>query len=119
MYKVITDLLVDETIDCILIDECQFLSPDQVKQLTDIVDRLNINILCYGLRSDYMGEPFPGSCYLMALADSIEEIKTICHCGKKAIMNMRVEDGKKIAKGEQIVIGGNESYVPVCRKHYK
>lgn len=109
----------DYNIDCILVDESQFLTKEQVKQLTDIVDKLNIPVICYGLRIDYVGNPFEGSCYLMALADTIEEIKTICHCGKKATMNMRLLDGKPIYDGEQIVIGGNETYISVCRKHYK
>jgi len=105
--------------DCLLIDEAQFLTKGQVMELTQIVDHLNIPAICYGIRSDYRCEPFEGSMYLMALADSIEEIKTICHCGKKATMNMRVIDGKAVYEGEQIIIGGNESYVAVCRKHFK
>lgn len=105
--------------DCILMDEAQFLTKKQVLQLTDVVDILNIPVICYGLRSDYRSEPFEGSSYLLALADSIEEIKTICHCGKKAIMNMRVVNGKPVYKGKQIIIGGNESYVAVCRYHFK
>ncbi|MBN4081628.1 thymidine kinase [bacterium AH-315-C07] len=104
---------------CVLVDEAQFLTKQQVLQLTDIVDNLDIPVICYGIRSDYRYEPFVGSTYLMALADSIEEIKTICHCGKKATMNMRVIDGKAVYEGEQVVIGGNESYVVVCRKHFK
>jgi thymidine kinase len=105
--------------DCILFDESQFLTEQQVKQITDIVDELNIPVICYGLRNDYKGNPFEGSCYLMALADTIEEIKTICHCGKKAIMNLRIKNGEPIYEGEQVSIGGNESYISVCRKHYK
>jgi thymidine kinase len=105
-------------IDCLLVDECQFLTKTQVKQLADVVDCMNIPTICYGLRVDYKGEPFEGSCWLMALADTIEEIKTICHCGKKATMNMRVIDGKAVYEGEQVVIGGNETYVSVCRKHF-
>lgn len=79
---------------------------------------MNIPVICYGLRIDYRSDPFEGSCQLMALADTIEEIKTICWCGKKATMNMRIVDGKPVYDGEQIIIGGNESYVSVCRKHY-
>lgn len=108
----------DEDPSCILIDEAQFLTKDQVNSLTYIVDEMNIPVICYGLRIDYRGEPFEGSCQLMALADTIEEIKTICHCGKKATMNMRIVDGKAVYDGDQIVIGGNESYISVCRKHY-
>ena len=105
--------------DCVLVDEAQFLNKASVMELTEIVDKLNIPVICYGLRSDYRSEPFVGSMYLMALADSIEEIKTICHCGKKATMNLRVVDGKPVYKGKQVIIGGNESYVAVCRKHFK
>jgi thymidine kinase len=107
-----------KNIDCVLIDEAQFLTKEQVNSLTYVVDEMNIPVICYGLRIDYRGEPFEGSCQLMALADTIEEIKTICHCGKKATMNMRIVDGKAVYDGEQVVIGGNESYVSVCRKHY-
>jgi thymidine kinase len=105
--------------DCLLFDEVQFLTKEQVNQMTTVVDEMQIPIICYGLRSDFRGEPFEGSKYLMVLADEIEEIKTICHCGKKATMNMRVLDGKAVYTGEQIFIGGNESYTPVCRKHWK
>jgi thymidine kinase len=105
-------------INCLLVDECQFLTKEQVEELTTVVDDMNIPVICYGLRIDYRGEPFEGSCWLMAYADTIEEIKTICHCGKKATMNMRIVDGVAVYEGEQIVIGGNESYVSVCRKHY-
>lgn len=106
-------------VDCILVDEAQFLSMQNVKQLTEIVDDFDIPVICYGLRADFQGELFPGSYALFCWADSIEEIKTICHCGKKAIMNMRIHNGKKVSEGEQIFIGGKESYVSVCRKHYK
>lgn len=105
--------------NCILVDETQFLKKSHVIQLADIVDKLDIPVICYGIRSDYRSEPFEGSSYLMALADTIEEIKTICHCGKKATMNMRVVNGKAVYKGEQIIIGGNETYSAVCRKHFK
>jgi thymidine kinase len=115
---IVGNYLNEYDIDCILVDECQFLKKEQIKQLADIVDDLNIPVICYGLRIDYRGEPFEGSCWLMALADTIEEIKTICHCGKKATMNMRIVDGKAIYEGDQVVVGGNESYVSVCRKHF-
>ena len=105
--------------ECILIDESQFLTKEQVWSLTDVVDYLGINVICYGLRSDYMGEPFEGSIYLMTLADKIEELKTICEFGDKASMNIRLINGKPTFKGEQIQIGGNESYLPVCRKYFK
>jgi thymidine kinase len=111
-------VIVDKP-SCILIDEAQFLTKEQVWQLTDIVDNLNINVIAYGLRSDYKAEPFEGSTYLMALADEIEELKTICEFGDKASMNMRLLNNKPVFKGEQIHIGGNESYLPVCRKYFK
>lgn len=107
-------------INCILVDEAQFLTKKQVEQLTDIVDHLDIPVLTYGLRTDFLGNPFEGSQYLMAWAESISEIKTICHCGRKATQVMRIDEtGNVITSGDQIAIGGNESYVSVCRKHYK
>ncbi len=105
--------------DCVLIDEVQFLTKKHIWQLTDIVDKLDINVITYGLRIDYRGEPFEGSCYLMSLADKIEELKTICEFGDKATMNLRKINGESVFEGEQISIGGNESYIPVCRKYYK
>ncbi|NEW07016.1 thymidine kinase [Paenibacillus sp. SYP-B3998] len=105
--------------NCILVDEAQFLNKSQVGQLIEIVDHLNIPVIAYGLRADFMGQLFEGSTALIAFADTIEEIKTVCwYCDKKAIMNMRCKDGEPIFHGEQIQIGGNESYVPVCRKCY-
>lgn len=105
---------------CILIDEAQFLTKAHVHQLTDIVDKLKLPVLTYGLRSDFKAEPFIGSLYLLILADNIIEIKTICFCGKKAIMNLRIDpQGNAITTGAQVQIGGNESYIAVCRKHYK
>jgi thymidine kinase len=105
--------------NCILVDEAQFLQPSQVRQLIDIVDDLNIPVMAYGLRADFLGQLFPGSSQLLAVADTIEEIKTVCwYCDKKAIMNMRCKNGEPIFHGEQIQIGGNESYIPVCRKCY-
>ncbi len=112
--------LAQGPIHCVFVDEAQFLSKDQVFQLTEIVDKLLIPVLAYGLRTDFQAEPFPGSLYLMAWAESFTEIKTICHCGRKATHVLRLdENGLPIAMGEQIAIGGNESYVSVCRKHYK
>ena len=123
-------VVVNETLDmvamarqerpnCILLDEAQFLNQGQVQQLIDIVDELNIPVIAYGLRADFMGQLFEGSAHLLAAADTIEEIKTICwYCDKKAIMNMRLKDGVPVFHGEQIQIGGNESYLPVCRKCY-
>ncbi len=105
---------------CVLVDEAQFLTKTQVMQLTDIVDELNIPVLAYGLRSDFLAEPFEGSKYLLIWADNLVEIKTICHCGKKAMMNARMDaEGKPVKAGMQIDIGGNDKYVPLCRKHFK
>ena len=104
---------------CILIDEAQFLNQAQVNQLCRVVDHLNLPVLCYGIRSDFQAEPFPGSLYLLTLADELTEIKTICHCGRKASMNMRIdENGKKVSRGSQVEIGGNERYVATCRRHF-
>lgn len=105
--------------DCVLVDEAQFLSRDQVWQLSDVVDDMGIDVIAYGLRSDFKGEPFEGSTYLMALADEIEELKTVCKYGDRASMNMRVQDGVPIFNGSQVLIGGNDSYIPVCRSYYK
>ncbi|WP_112478208.1 thymidine kinase [Vibrio variabilis] len=105
---------------CILIDECQFLSKQQVYQLTEVVDKLNIPVLCYGLRTDFLGELFEGSKHLLAWADKLVELKTICHCGRKANMVIRTDEhGNAIAEGDQVSIGGNDKYVSVCRQHYK
>jgi len=107
------------SIACVLIDEAQFLAKAQVRQLTRICDRLGIPVLCYGLRTDFQGEPFEGSMYLLGLADVITEIKTVCDCGRKATMNQRVNAaGEAVAEGEQIEVGGNERYIGRCRKHW-
>lgn len=107
-------------VHCVLVDECQFLSKDQVKQLAYIVDKLDIPVLCYGLRTDFQGELFLGSQYLLAWADKLVELKTICHCGRKANMVLRLDGaGNAMKEGEQVAIGGNESYVSVCRKHFR
>lgn len=105
---------------CILIDEAQFLTREQVYQLTEIADRLGIPVLAYGLRTDFRGELFEGSQYLLAWADELIEIKTICHCGRKATMILRLnENGEVVSQGEQVLIGGNNVYVSTCRKHFK
>jgi thymidine kinase len=107
------------SIACVLVDESQFLTPAQVKQLARVVDELNIPVLCYGLRTDFRGELFPGSAQLLGWADNLIEIKTICHCGRKAIMVVRVKaDGTAEREGAQIEIGGNDRYVPLCRRHF-
>jgi thymidine kinase len=109
----------DASLACVLIDESQFLTPAQVKQLGAVVDELDIPVLCYGLRTDFRGELFPGSAQLLAWADNLVEIKTICHCGRKATMVVRVKaDGTAEFEGAQIEIGGNERYVPLCRRHF-
>ena len=104
---------------CVLIDECQFLTREQVHQLCLVADDLGIPVLCYGLRTDFKGNLFEGSKALLAWADRIHELKTICHCGKKATMNLRMDsDGKAVKEGAQVEIGGNERYVALCRKHW-
>ena len=105
---------------CVLVDEAQFLTKEQVHQLCDIADKLSLPVLTYGLRTDFLGEPFPGSKYLLSWADELMEIKTICHCGSKAIMNPRIdENGRQVMEGEQVEIGGNDKYISTCRKHFK
>lgn len=107
-------------IKCILVDEAQFLTKQQVDQFSRITEELNVPVLAYGLRTDFLGEPFEGSLYLLAWADLLIELKTICHCGRKATMNMRVDvEGRKVSEGAQIEIGGNDRYVATCRKHYR
>ena len=105
-------------IDCVIVDEAQFLTKPQVQYLLHVVDDLNIPVIAYGLRADFQGNFFEGSQWLMAWADTIEEVKTICWCGKKATYNTRVVNGKVVKEGEQIVLGGNEAYVSLCRKHW-
>ena len=105
-------------IDCVLVDECQFLKKHHVQELAEIVDSFDVPVLTYGLKNDFKNELFEGAYYLLVYADKIEEIKTICWCGRKATMIARVEDGKIVKQGDQIVIGGNEMYVSLCRKHY-
>lgn len=105
-------------IDCVLIDECQFLKKHHVQELVEIVDSLDVPVLAYGLKNDFMNELFEGSYYMLVYADKIEEIKTICWCGRKATMVARVVDGKFVKQGEQVMVGGNDMYVSLCRKHY-
>jgi thymidine kinase len=108
------------TLHCILVDEAQFLAGRQVQQLGDVADVLDIPVLAYGLRTDFQGNLFEGSQYLLGWADSLEEIKTICHCGKKATMVLRTDiEGNVVREGEQVKIGGNELYISVCRKHFR
>ena len=107
-----------QRIDCVLIDEAQFLKKHHVEELVEIVDSFECPVICYGLKNDFSNRLFEGSYYLLVYADKIEEIKTICWCGRKATMVARVQDGKIVRGGEQILIGGNEMYVSLCRKHY-
>ncbi|MFQ6370240.1 thymidine kinase [Shewanella sp. YIC-542] len=105
---------------CVLVDESQFLSKEQVKQLAFVVDKWDIPVLCYGLRTDFQGELFCGSQYLLAWADKLVELKTICFCGRKANMVIRRDsEGRPVRQGAQVAIGGNESYESVCRKHFR
>ncbi len=114
------DIAAHGRIDCLLVDEAQFLRKAQVWQLSEVVDRLRIPVLCYGLRTDFRGELFEGSHYLLAWADEITEIKTICHSGKKATMTVRVDaDGYAVQEGPQVEIGGNERYISVSRAEFK
>lgn len=109
-----------QQLDCVLIDEAQFLSKQQVKQLTDVVDQLHVPVLAFGLRTDFLGEMFEGSQALLAWADKLVELKTICHCGRKANFVVRLDqDGKAATTGSQVQIGGNDRYVSMCRAHFK
>ena len=110
-----------ENLSCILIDEAQFLTKEQVRQLGQVADRLNYPVMCYGIRTDFRGELFEGSSELLALADNLIELKTICSlCNRKATMVVRKDDsGKVVTEGSKVVVGGNDIYMPVCRKHYR
>ncbi len=120
LFECVQEHLSKQNVHCALVDEAQFLTRDQVFQLTELVDRLNIPVLCFGLRTDFQGELFEGSRYLLAWADQLEELKTICHTGKKATMVVRVdEQGYAMREGSQVEIGGNERYVSVSRKEFK
>ncbi len=119
LFQVIADHHREQKVDCVFLDEAQFLRAEQVVQLAKVVDHLNIPVLCYGLRTDFRADLFEGSAKLMALADEIRELKTICHCGAKATMNLRIDkDGKAVTEGESIEVGGNDRYTVLCRKHF-
>jgi thymidine kinase len=114
------DIAARGPLHCVFVDEAQFLSKAQVWQLSDVVDKLNIPVLAYGLRTDFRGELFEGSRYLLAWADNLDEIKTICHTGRKATMVVRVdEQGRAVTEGPQVEIGGNDRYVSVSRAEFK
>lgn len=120
MYQMIEKRLKKSPVACVFLDEAQFLTKDQVWQLARAVDDLGVPVMCYGLRVDFRGELFPGSAALLALSDEMREARTICFCGKKATMVVRQDDdGRALTEGEQVQIGGNETYVSLCRKHWR
>ncbi|MBU2891206.1 thymidine kinase [Celeribacter halophilus] len=120
MFAKIEARLAQGPVACIFIDEAQFLTRDQVWQLARVVDDLKVPVMAYGLRVDFQGNLFPGSAALLALADEMREVRTICHCGKKATMVVRMSDtGEVLTEGAQVAIGGNERYVSLCRKHWR
>lgn len=120
LFAKIKACLAESDLASIFVDEAQFLTSDQVWQLARVVDDLRVPVLCYGLRVDFQGQLFPGSAALLALADEMREVRTICHCGKKATMVIRQDaTGRAITKGDQVQIGGNESYVSLCRRHWR
>ena len=119
IYKDILNFRKNSIVDCVLIDEAQFLTQIQVRQLGKVVDELDIPVLTFGIRTDFQGNLFEGSKYLLAWADNLKEIKTVCHCGRKATMVLRLNaKGEVVSDGTQIEIGGEEKYVSVCRKHF-
>ena len=120
LFDVIKRHSANTPLHCVLIDEAQFLTRDQVFQLTEVTDELHIPVLAYGLRTDFQGEPFDGSKYLLAWADTLKELKAICHCGSKATMVVRLDaEGNPVTEGSQVEIGGNDRYISMCRKHFK
>ena len=120
LLALVTEGHEESPLHCVLIDEAQFLTRDQVFQLSEVTDKLNIPVLAYGLRTDFQGEPFEGSKYLLAWSDNLKEIKAICHCGTKATMVLRMDEhGHPVTEGSQVEIGGNDRYVSMCRKHFK
>jgi len=120
MFARVADRLAQGPCACVFIDEAQFLTPAQVWQLARAVDDLGVPIMCYGLRVDFRGELFPGSAALLALADEMREVRTICHCGKKATMVVRLgPDGRALREGAQVLVGGNETYLSLCRRHWR
>ncbi len=119
LFDAIVRELIKRKLDCVLVDEAQFLTRTQVLQLCRIADEISIPVLCYGLRTDFRGELFPGSAALLALADALIELKAVCECGRKATMNLRVDgEGHAVAAGAQTEIGGNDRYIALCRRHF-
>lgn len=119
LLDMVTACCEEDPMHCVLIDEAQFLTKQQVFQLGEVTDELDIPVLCYGIRTDFQGEPFEGSKYLLAWADNLKELKAICHCGRKATMVIRLdEDGNAVTEGSQVEIGGNDRYISMCRKHF-
>ena len=119
LFDLASEYLKTQELHCVLVDEAQFLTREQVRELCQLCDKLDLPVLAYGLRTDFRGEPFEGSQYLLAWADNLKEIKTVCHCGKKATMVVRLDsNGQAIREGAQVEIGGNERYVSLCRKHF-
>ena len=120
LYAMIETRLTEGPVACVLLDEAQWLSREQVWQLARAVDDLNVPVMAYGLRVDFRGELFPGSAALLALADELREVRTICHCGRKATMVIRVdEDGTALSEGRQVEVGGNDRYISLCRRHFR
>ncbi|MEP1449266.1 MAG: thymidine kinase [Paraglaciecola sp.] len=119
IQSAVETLLTKDKVDCLFIDEAQFLTKQQVQQLIYVVDNLNIPVLAYGLRTDFLAETFEGSRYLLAWADKLIELKTICHCGRKATFVVRIdESGQAVKEGEQVEVGGNDRYESMCRQHF-
>ena len=120
LFNSVEKRLKKDKISCVFVDEAQFLTDKQVWELSDVVEILKVPVMCFGLRTDFQGKLFEGSSTLLAISDELKEIKTICHCGKKANMVVRVDsNGKVLKEGAQIEIGGNEKYISLCRKHWK